>query len=139
MEYLTPEDYKVAERNGIRYLVAYKRFYEYGWDKEKTITHPIIKSQGDRVRKYSDELMQQAKDNGISDNLFYRRINKLGWTPERASIEPPKASGRRKCPYVQQAKDNGIKLKTYYNRLSRGWTREEASTTPIDERYLKSS
>ncbi len=38
--YITPEEYEVAEKNGIDKRTLEQRIREYGWDKERAITIP---------------------------------------------------------------------------------------------------
>ena len=43
MKYITPEQYKIAEQNGISASNVYNRVYT-GWSIERAITTPVHKS-----------------------------------------------------------------------------------------------
>lgn len=77
VEYMTPEDYEIARMNGINYKIAYERFHNYFWTKQRTITEPVGK------KPLWDEYKEQALKNGVSYQMFLRRIKK-GETPEMA-------------------------------------------------------
>lgn len=64
MEYLTPEDYVIAEANGICQKTAETRFYWRGWPKKRSITEPVH----DHVftKKYRDK----CADIGLSYSAF---------------------------------------------------------------------
>ena len=137
--YLTPDDYKQAEKNGITYKQLYRRVYIENWNKDRAINTPM--------RKVNDrkKWLKVARQNGIKDNAFYMRVNALGWTEQRAATTKTKSTKEitetarskrgRKIPkkYLKQAKENGIKEATFYTRVYRyGWSYEDAST--IDPR-----
>lgn len=82
MEYLTDQDYEIAEKNGINRKNAWQRFYEYGWDKEKTLYTPLRKAS-----KQWKEWVKVAEKNGISEPAFRNRMN-YKWTPEEAATFP---------------------------------------------------
>jgi hypothetical protein len=89
MEYLTEEDYVVAAQNGISRKRAYQRFYQYFWDRERTITQPIEKvSRWDRYKSV-------CESNGISQNTFDRRI-RHGKSSEEAATTKLSTRGRKK-------------------------------------------
>lgn len=127
--YLTPQDYEIAEKNGINYVNARQRFYRYGWTTERTINKPIRKSQN---------LWQQWKEiaeaNGIKRNTFYNRIYTLGMTPKRAAtkpIPPPLIAEET----FKRAAENGINKNILRQRLRNGcWEEERAVTEPPGER-----
>lgn len=84
MYYLTQQDYDIAQQNGIGRQNLYQRYYMYDWDKERAMTEPIHK----RERPERSEWVNVAKANGVSDNLFCMRINKLGWSVRKAATTP---------------------------------------------------
>jgi hypothetical protein len=103
-EYLTPEDYEIAKSNGISREVAYKRFYELHMSREDAISKAI----GTRRRsKYTDEIIELAKSNGVSYRLFTTRVRE-GWSWLQAATDPPK---RRK-------RTNEELLEYYRNRVN---------------------
>lgn len=80
MKYLSEEDFKIAESNGISRHNAFQRFYYYGWTKEKSITEPM-RSANTRLYK------QRCKEIGLSYRTFCRRLER-GWSAERALMVP---------------------------------------------------
>jgi hypothetical protein len=80
MEYLTDEDYLIAERNGISHKTAYQRFYLTGWTKERAITQKIEPSRWSVYREI-------CETNGISQQTFNDRIRR-GKSPEEAATTP---------------------------------------------------
>lgn len=85
-KYLTPEDYKIAESNGIPKKLAYQRFYLEDWSAERAITQP-------RQRNIS-KWVEIAKRNGISKSTFYHRVSKrMGWSPYKAATTPVNKRG----------------------------------------------
>lgn len=80
--YITPDDYKRAEQNGVSAKLLNARIRTQKWDKERAINTP--------TRKYNtlpDEIKQLATENGISYKLLMNRISK-GWDPKRAATQP---------------------------------------------------
>lgn len=133
-QYLTPDDYEIAEENGINGNNLYQRFYYYGMTAERARTKPL-RRKGLKYQYLQDE----AKKNGIelSYNTIYKR-KKNGWSDEDVVRygpgERPKRS-KEEEKYYRIAEEKGIKGGTYIARRNRGWTREEASTTPVDKRH----
>lgn len=79
MEYLSPDDLKIAESNGISGAAAKQRMYQYGWSKRRAITETLKERPG---------LWKHYKDIAVvSDVSFYLRIKK-GMTPEEAATTP---------------------------------------------------
>jgi hypothetical protein len=78
-KYITPEEYLIAEKNGISKKALEQRIRRYGWDKERALTTPIMKRE--------HELAHLAEQNGIPRRVFYMRLYR-GWSVERASTEP---------------------------------------------------
>lgn len=139
MEYLTEEDYQIAEQNGIPKNVVDRRYYySYTqWTKEDAITKPL-KSPPKYEEEWND-MKEIALVNGITRSHFGVRMRR-GKSKEEAAgprLTPDeiaqcyKKRNNRKNPYVSRALENGIKPYTYYRRLVLGWTEEEACTEPV--------
>ena len=122
--YITPEDFKIAEENGISKDTLIMRVRKLGWDVDKAITKPVrIK------RKFTEEEIKTIKENGIDRNTVSCRLQ-WGWTLEEA-ITKPKKKGRQyvypKWVY-KEADKNGISYSALGNRIRRGMSLEEACT-----------
>jgi hypothetical protein len=134
MEYLTPQDFETAKKNGISEERAKARFYKLGWTKQRTITQKTRKPQHDWF-KYKDKSL-------VSMQTFYQRIKK-GMSPEEAALTPPvPLGGRLDRPmkitkeHIERAAKNGIKAATLNHRVyGYRWDVERAVTEPINERY----
>lgn len=135
--YLTEEDYKIAESNGISERLAKFRYEQCAWEKERAIT------QAPRVTENLwPAYKETAKKNGVAQSTFYGRMYR-GWDVDRAASTPPvdpKEGGRRKAykrvqipeEIYELAKKNGIRRTTVWQRIQRyGFSFEEAATTPI--------
>lgn len=137
--YLTPEDFNIAESNGIHRLLAHNRFYHSGFSKERAITQPV-KNQ-DTVWA---EWKEVAESNGICWTTFNTRLE-CNYTPERAATEPPmtklelaanmRSKKKRKISdeLIQIAAINGISYNTLAYRLLKSkhkWSEEDAVTIP---------
>lgn len=84
--YLTPEDIEIAVKNGIREDLVKRRFYDYGWTKEKALNHPY-NNLSER-----QEMIDLAKSNGIRWRTFYHRVSR-GWDPLKAATTELKKKG----------------------------------------------
>lgn len=80
--YITPEEYEIALKNGIKKEVVYQRVYRYGWTIKKAITTPTRKR--DMSYKKKNLYVETALKNGISANAYYARLRR-GWSKEKAS------------------------------------------------------
>ena len=125
--YITPEDYKIAEENGISKDTLLSRVRKLGWDVDKAITKPV------RVkRKFTEEEFKAMEEYGIDRNVAAGR-RYWGWTLEEA-ITKSKKKGRQ---YVypewvyKEADKNGISYSALGNRIRRGMSLEEACTRKI--------
>ena len=125
--YITPEDYKIAEENGISKDTLLSRVRKLGWDIDKAITKPV------RVkRKFTEEEIKAMEENGIDRNVAAGR-RYWGWTLEEA-ITKSKKKGRQ---YVypewvyKEADKNGISYSALGNRIRRGMSLEEACTRKV--------
>ncbi|WP_338630441.1 hypothetical protein [Clostridium baratii] len=134
--YITPEEYAIAERNGIGKDTLESRVRKLGWDKEKAITKKVEKRN-----KYG-EWIEVSRRNGINDATFRYRVRK-GWTLEKAATEPvmTKEEIRRRAhekwrrypkEVLKLAESNGIYYRTFAYRVKRlGWTMSKAATVPV--------
>ncbi|NFQ84163.1 hypothetical protein FDG04_02295 [Clostridium sporogenes] len=136
--YITPEEYKIAEKNGISKRVLDRRIRDLAWDKEKAINTPKA-----RHKNYPKEIKELANKNGVSIATLKSRVNQLGWDMVKAATTPvmdkrkniykaiPKV---RKYPkeILEIVKQNGIPVKCFYNRITKyKWSIEKAATTPV--------
>lgn len=125
--YITPEDYKIAEENGISKDTLLSRVRKLGWDVDKAITKPVRAK-----RKFTEEEIKAMEENGIDRNVAAGR-RYWGWTLEEA-ITKSKKKGRQ---YVypewvyKEADKNGISYSALGNRIRRGMSLEEACTKKI--------
>lgn len=139
MYYLTEEDYAVAKSNGISRKYAYKRYYEYNYDRERAITEPVGTSK--RVTPNMllwEEWKDVAEANGITKHNFYNRLNtqsKKKWTPEAAATIPIgiRQNTRIHPKIYALAEENGIKRATLQSRVfNLHWNPHRAATEKVD-------
>lgn len=83
----------LAKNNGIsREAYAYR--VSHGYSEYEAATIPIknrkkhMSELGKGKRKYSKEIIELARSNGISIRTFYRRIQKDKWSPMKAATTP---------------------------------------------------
>lgn len=129
--YLTDEHYAIAKKNGLSKTLVQKRHY-IGWDIERAITEPK-NNQG-----YLKEMVKKAADNGIDITVYAisDRKNKLGWTDEEiVTIPLGERRNNENKEYEKRALKNNIGILTFRGRLRRGWTKEKASTEPVQSVY----
>lgn len=125
--YITPEDYKIAEENGISKDTLLSRVRKLGWDIDKAITKPVRAK-----RKFTEEEIKTMEDNGIDREVAANRMY-WGWNLEEA-ITKPKKKGRQ---YVhpewvyREADKNGISYSALNNRIKSGMSLEEACTRKV--------
>jgi len=121
-QYLTPEDYEIAESNGISERLVYERFYINDWTAERAITQPV-KRKG-KLKK----LVEEAHSNGImiSRSGMQARMRKMS---DYDAVNTPLRESSSE--YVAIAEENGISRQAYYSRRKRGWDKELASTWPV--------
>lgn len=136
MEYLTPEDFEIAEANGINRQRAFDRFYKDGWSKKRAITQPMA-----RKRPEFKQYKEICAANGINFTTFHARMNS-GWTAEEASTKPIGYKLPRKLKITPEqfatAEANGISKGALWNRVSGlRWPIEKAITVPINAKYRK--
>lgn len=129
--FLTPEDYEIAEKNGISRELAYSRFYNNHWEKERAITQP--KRGTTSVWKQWKEV---AEANGIRESTFYSRLN-VGLEPEEAATKEVAKNGAGGSKHfsdelLERAATNGITPRRLYSRVFEcGWDIMTAVTTPL--------
>jgi len=135
--YITPEEYKQAEKNGVDPHNLERRIRLLGWNKEKAINTPL-ENHTDR-RKWA----QVAKKNGIGYRTFMSRITLYGYSEEEAETKPlqnrkkialKNTENNRVFPkkYLLLAEENGISYHTFYSRIKKyKWSFEKAATHPI--------
>lgn len=141
--YITPEEYEIAEKNGICASTLNKRIRELRWEKEVAITTPVRMHD-----KYGWNMVKEiALQNGITRHVYCDRI-KRGWSLIDAISQPPlsriesikRASKVNSCfknkalseEQREIAALNGISYTVARDRIKRlGWSIEEAITIPI--------
>ena len=139
--YITPEEYKIAESNGICRTTLDSRIYGLGWNKEKAINTTPRKLS--RIAKH---LVEKARLNGISYSVLRQRLNVLGWDVKRAVTEPvwgkeqrrksaeKMHDRKRKYPkeILELAEGNNIPRYVFYDRINRqGLDITTAATRPV--------
>lgn len=142
--YITPEEYKKAEKKGISAKTLDDRIRVLMWDKEKALN---TKPQSKHKAKYR----RMAIENGINVGTFYKRVNNLGMSLKDAATKPPintkskeylgtlkekRLKKIRKHPehIYKNMRKNNIEYQTFYNRVRGGWSAEDASTHPTMKR-----
>lgn len=137
--YITPEEYEIAENNGIPKATLEFRTRTLMWDKRRAMTE---KPQNKICRK---EWAEVAAKNGIKYHTFLSRILDSGFTPEEAATKPLQSEKEkeiarktaheksRKYPKeaIELCKKNGIHRNTFYYRVNQmGMEPYEAATMP---------
>lgn len=80
--YITPEEYAIAEQNGISARLVTERVRRLAWSVDRAITTPP------KIHKDRKKWLEIAKQNGISIITFYSRVRKGGMDPEKAATTP---------------------------------------------------
>lgn len=77
-----------------------------------------------------------AEQNNIKKSVFWDRVNKLGWSPEKAAtVLVGNSKIRPDEEWILKAEENDISKKAYIDRVDTlGWTPEKAASTPIEPR-----
>ncbi|MBM7836424.1 hypothetical protein [Clostridium sardiniense] len=124
--YITPEEYKIAEKNGISKCTLERRIRLYGWDKQRALTQKPHKRHD---RSY---WMNVAKENGIKKSTFLGRVNRHGWSEEKAATTVVVKTAIRNRKYsdkvYKRLEENGISRQLFYDRIRKGWDIERATT-----------
>lgn len=127
--YITPEEYEIAQSNGISERTLNTRVRQLGWDKERAITTPV------QQKKDRSKWKAIAESNGISIKTFLSRVNSHGWDEKKAATQPMSNGSKRNRKYSKEIDEvlikNGISKNTFYTRIKRGWTIERASTEKV--------
>jgi hypothetical protein len=76
-----------------------------------------------------------AEKNGIKRNVFWDRVHKLGWNPEKAAtVSVGESKIRPDEEWIQKAEENNISKRAFIDRVDvLGWTHEKAATTPVKQ------
>lgn len=137
--YITPEEYMIAEQNGICRSTLEYRVRDGLWEKENALTKSPKK-----VTEWS-RIQHLALQNNICRNTFEDR-RKRGWSLIDSISKPPMSrkeslkhanqANKNNCilsnEEIQFAKKNGLKRSTLYNRVKNlKWDMEVATTSPI--------
>ncbi|WP_342440000.1 hypothetical protein NSS79_15340 [Paenibacillus sp. FSL L8-0436] len=83
----------LADQNGITPDAFYRRL-KVGWDPARAATEPMVSKAESLIRaresyrKYPQEWLDLAAQNGISLTLFRARVRVFGWSYEKAATEP---------------------------------------------------
>ncbi|PEA85870.1 hypothetical protein [Bacillus thuringiensis] len=137
--YITQDEYKRAERNGICRSTLEYRIRDAMWKREIAITKPPQKTaEWHKVKEI-------ALQNNISRNTFEDR-RKRGWSLVDSMTKPPMSREEalkraNQCnnnnrvltdEQIQQARMNGLKRSTVYYRFKKlKWDMEDAIVAPI--------
>lgn len=139
--YITPEEYDLAESNGICSLTLTSRVRNYGWDIKRACTEPV--NNQFLKNTLTDEMKETLKQNNITINAFSKRIKEFGWSLEKALNTP--TLSKRECIMIannsrrsitdeqyRRAKANGIARGTLKRRVMQShWDMERAINTPV--------
>ena len=122
--YITPEDFKIAEENGISKGTLIMRVRRQGWDVDKAITEPVRAK-----RKFTEEEIKIMKKNGLDRNTVSCRLQ-YGWALEEALTKAKKGGRQYVYPewVYKEADKNGISYSALGSRIRRGMSLEEACT-----------
>lgn len=136
--YITPEEYAIAEQNGICRSTLEFRIRNLAWGKEEA-----IKRRPKRQCTERREWQGVAIKNGITRSTFYERV-KRGWDMEVAATTPTlsrsetlkrmneKQNRKFTDEQLRVARSLGISNKRLYARtVTLGWSKERAVSTPI--------
>ncbi|MBA4509950.1 hypothetical protein H1057_18190 [Clostridium sporogenes] len=92
-----PKKFKaMCKKNNIPIGTFYSRVYSLKWSMEKAATEPIMDMETKaekfvkRLRKYPEDWIGKAKENGITPYNFRRRVREYGWSYEKAATVPVK-------------------------------------------------
>ncbi|PAF34025.1 hypothetical protein CHH69_18040 [Terribacillus saccharophilus] len=131
---LTPELFKVAEKNGLKKVTVKSRVQKQGWTVQEAVSTPLQETNASKDGY--KEFVNLALRNGISREIFKARL-RYGWDFHKAATEPIRKKQPRTRPdkeWIDLAVNNGINYYTYWSRVDRGWTPKEAATIPALEK-----
>jgi hypothetical protein len=101
--YITPEEYAIAEKNGIPAKRVYNRVNNSNWSVERAVTDPIQKQYKMEYEKYK----VLCDKNNVSYQVFRKRMKRKGMTGFKAAsiaVTPPKITAEHRA----LADKNGI-------------------------------
>ena len=140
-KYITPEEYAIAEANGIGHKNVDRRVRGLDWSIERAITEEL------NISEFPKEIRELAKANGIGMKTLATRIyrDKLDHIeaatkplmPREESLKKAQNSRRKYDPkMVALAKENGIDYSTFQKRVRlRKMTEYDAATKPKEGRW----
>jgi len=140
--YLTPDHFKLAEKNGISKQLLADRVYQRGWLIDRAISQPKQNKNNSEEFKLWAKV---AEANGISSILFSQRLIVSKWSYEKAATRKKMTKyeiadeAKKTNVYTvftkeqhEVAKANGIKKGTMYARVRNyGWTVDDAITVMV--------
>ena len=107
---LTEETYKIAEENGIRRDLVYRRVIENGWDVSRAIIEPI------NTKNHATGAWKRWEHISVVTYQNFRTRLSRGWTEAEAALTParkPRGIGVRKAQdfaYLYAAMDREVSL-----------------------------
>ena len=129
--FITDEEYKILEKNGIS-VDVFKSRLRKKWSRKRALNQVVHKRNIEPLPK--DELLHMIKK-GITYSIYRQRIEK-GWAEHEAKTEPV-IYKKGKNPYkqftdleIEYMVENYITYNDYKNRRKNGWSREEAIFIP---------
>ncbi len=124
--YITPEDYEIAKKNGIKRGTVNDRVRKWGWDVDRAIT------EVPKRHHIPAELLEEAEKIGLEYNTIACRLYQ-GWDMKEACTKPKKQGRQRVHPdwVYELAKKNGISYPTVYCRVRTGWDLLRACTEEV--------
>lgn len=157
-----PSHAAMCRHYGLSIVVYRYRRYNQGWSLEDTLTTPSrhrtspyetkpLSYRGGSAHQASDHLgnkypsiSKMCEAYGISPSAYNSRLNN-GWSKGDALTKPVESTthkrrtkpvedhiGRTYPSITDMCEDYGILPVTYRNRITRGWSVEQALTTPTD-------
>lgn len=122
------EEHEIMKQNGIEYATARLRL-KRGMSKQEAISKPVRKKTN--YKEIFEPYKELAERNGVKYETWRERVTSYNYTPQQAA-EMPLYDKRppKRNPYRQLAESNGISTSTFSRRLKKGWSQEDAATTP---------
>ncbi|WP_078382350.1 hypothetical protein [Sutcliffiella halmapala] len=144
---------EMAKKNKIN-VRTFKSRLRYGWGPRKAATKQPFQ------KRHDNDWRKVANKNGVSNSVFYDRVDNLFWSPEEAAITPimsrkevsdlgnkaqseyreitnkriykdPSNMFKLTLLHIEEALKNGIKERTVRARVyNYGWSVQEAITVP---------
>lgn len=131
-----------AEEYDISPQVLAYRMDQVGMDIGEALTTPVENNHYVTYNGETKSLTEWAETVDVPYHTLKARINALNWPVEKAFETPvmskPSSGNRKKITYngetlskVEWSERTGIPANVITNRLGRGWSVEEALTTPV--------